>query len=196
MDEGLGESVAEGLRQGDERAWSKLYETSAHRVWQQVSRLIGSNAEDVADVVQETFLAAARSAGKYRPSFGTPETWLWGIARRQVALHYRKQAQVRRLHEALGELASHNGGLGWLRSGSPAPEDALHSQDVAVLVRAALARLPAEYQGILASKYWDWASIESIAQEAGISQAAASSKLARARRAFRAIVLKLTRQMD
>ena len=192
---GLDRRIAEGLVRGDTGAWSALYEACAHQIWQQVSRMIGPKTEDVADVVQETFLAAARSANRYRPSAGTLRAWLWGIARNQVALHWRKEAQSRRLREALQKLASTDGGMTWLRSGSEPPEEVLHSQETALLVRAAMARLPEEYQGLLAAKYWDKSPTETIAREAGISESAAGSKLARARRAFRAALVKLTRQM-
>ena len=57
--------IAAGLRRGSRQAWSALYETYAERLWREVARLMGGNAADVADVVQEVFLAAARSAGKF-----------------------------------------------------------------------------------------------------------------------------------
>jgi RNA polymerase sigma-70 factor, ECF subfamily len=44
---------------------------------------------DVEDVLQETFIAAWKGAGAYRPE-GMAGAWLWGIARRQAALFLRR----------------------------------------------------------------------------------------------------------
>jgi RNA polymerase sigma-70 factor, ECF subfamily len=45
---------------------------------------------DVEDVLQETFLAAWKGAGSYRPQ-AKAGGWLWGIARRQAALLLRRR---------------------------------------------------------------------------------------------------------
>ena len=62
IDQQQEQEVARGLRQGDVDAWRTLYEAYAGPLWQAIARRMGS---DVADVVQETFLAAARSAPRY-----------------------------------------------------------------------------------------------------------------------------------
>src|SRR6185437_12447852 len=85
MDEQQERDIARGLRAGEADAWRALYDAHAERVWRAVARLMGAQAVDVADVVQETFLAAARSADSYDAARGSLWWWLWGIARRQVA---------------------------------------------------------------------------------------------------------------
>jgi RNA polymerase sigma-70 factor (ECF subfamily) len=42
------------------------------------------------EVLQETFLAALKSAGKFRGD-SSPRTWLVGLLRRKIADHYRKR---------------------------------------------------------------------------------------------------------
>ena len=42
------------------------------------------------EVLQETFLAALKSVGKFRGD-STPRTWLVGLMRRKIADHYRKR---------------------------------------------------------------------------------------------------------
>ena len=91
MDDREEREVARGLRHGRCEAWHALYEAYCRQVWHLVGRLMGSDSADVADVVQETFLAAARSARGYDAARGSLWSWLVGIARRHVALHYRKQ---------------------------------------------------------------------------------------------------------
>src|SRR5689334_16886337 len=94
------QDLSRRLRAGSAPAWQALYDAHAEPVWRLVARWLGPNAADVADVVQETFLAAARSAGTYHPDRGSVWNWLCGIARRHVALHYRKQERQARLKAA------------------------------------------------------------------------------------------------
>jgi RNA polymerase sigma-70 factor (ECF subfamily) len=178
--------IAQGLRASRVEAWRALYETHAERVWCLAARLMGPVSADVADVVQETFLAAARSAGNYDASRGSLWVWLSGIARKHVALHFRRQRRDARLKDAHGRLAvGRERIIVWLENRQSTPPEALAAAEVALLVRAALAELPAPYATLLIAKYCDGVAVEDIATEESCSSAAIRSKLARARRAFR-----------
>jgi RNA polymerase sigma-70 factor (ECF subfamily) len=193
MDEHLAREVARGLREGRADAWRTLYDAFAERVWRGVARLLGPDSADVADVVQETMLAAARSARTFDETSGTLWNWLWGIARLQVALHFRKEKRHDRLKHAGDWLAASAGRLAhWLDGIDDAPTDLLETAEVALLVRLALAELPAEYESLLTAKYLDGESVERIAGREGSTEAAVRSKLARAREAFRKSFLRLT----
>jgi RNA polymerase sigma-70 factor (ECF subfamily) len=181
MDEHHEREVVRGLRGGDPDAWRTLYEAYASRVWRCVARLMGPAAADVADVVQETFLAAARSARTYDPDRGPLWAWLWGIARVHVALHYRKKDRQDRLRQARACLAAAGDPGRWLDG----PPDPLVVGELAALVRATLAGLPAEYEMLLTAKYLDGESVEDIARRERATPGAVRSKLARARQAFR-----------
>jgi RNA polymerase sigma-70 factor (ECF subfamily) len=186
MDDQQQREVARGLRAGRSDAWRALYEAYAERVWRSVALVMGPGSADVADVVQETFLAAARSAGSYDPSRGCLWLWLWGIARRHVAMHYRRQARHDRLKAAGSWLAAGDGQvLRWLEGREQAPPDALATAELATLVRAALAELPPDYETMLTAKYLDGESVEQIAVRLQLTTTAVRSKLARARQAFR-----------
>ncbi len=180
MDEHQERDVAAGLRGGDPDAWRALYDAYATRVWRCVARLMGPDAADVADVVQETFLAAARSVRTYDPARGTLWVWVWGIARVYVALHYRK---MDRLHQARAKLAA-DGTLARRLDGQ-ADAEALAAGELAALVRATLTELPADYEMLLTAKYLDGESVEAIAARERTTDGAVRSKLARARQAFR-----------
>lgn len=175
--------VAEGLRQGKPEAWRALYDAHAERVWRAVARLMGTDAADVADVVQETFMAAARGASSYDAARGTLWVWLWGIARNHVAQHYRKQQRQDRLRQAGFWLASSNGAH-W-QGRTDAPPELLEAAELATLVRATLTELPEDYESLLTAKYLDGASVEHIADRESSTATAVRSKLARARSAFR-----------
>jgi RNA polymerase sigma-70 factor (ECF subfamily) len=187
MDDQQERDVARGLRQGRVEAWTALYEAYAQPVWRAVARLLGPDSADVADVVQETFLAAARSASGYDADRGSLWWWLCGIARNHVALHYRKQGRLDRVKRAGDWLAACNGQM--LRSlrghETPPPEEALASEELATLVRATLTELPEDYGLLLTAKYLDEVPVEDIARQTRSTSTAVRSKLARARQAFR-----------
>jgi RNA polymerase sigma-70 factor (ECF subfamily) len=187
MDDQHERAIAQGLRRGDVDAWRALYEAFAGQVWRAVARLLGPDSSDVADVVQETFLAAARSAAAYDPDRGSLWMWLWGIARNRVALHYRQQGRRERLQRAVEWFASCNGPVIRSLRGEEKvlPEDALVSAELATLVRVTLAELPEDYGMILTAKYLDGVPVEDIARLTRSTASAVRSKLARARQAFR-----------
>jgi len=179
MDETQERRIAQGLRDGQPNAWRDFYDAFAERVWRSVARLLGSSSADVADVVQETFFAAAKSARGYDPAKGSLWFWLWGIARRHLALHFRKRQQYERLQLARAWLVASNGRL------QSSPHEALETGELVELVRSTLAELPVEYEDVLTAKYLDGVSVEQLAGRDRCTETAVRSRLARARSAFR-----------
>lgn len=193
MDKNTERDIAKGLQEGDRQAWLQLYEAYAESVWRNVSRLAGCDSTTVADIVQETFLAAARSARNFRPDRGTLWVWLWTIARRQVALYYRKQKTNIVLSQAQQWWTGLDGEkFDWIDAKADMPPDILESQELAVLVRLALSKLPGDYQALLLAKYVDNQPAERIAERMNCSETAVRSKLARARKAFRKAFKRIT----
>ena len=193
MDKNTEQEIAEGLQKGDRQAWLQLYEAYAGPVWRNISRITGGEPGVIADLVQETFLAAARSARNFSADRGTLWVWLWAIAKRQIALYYRKQKPKVMTHLAHQWWASLDcEKLDWIDAKADMPLDILESKELALLVRLALSRLPGDYQTLLLSKYVDNWSAEQIAGQMGCSEAAVRSKLARARTAFRNVFKVIT----
>ncbi len=181
MDDRAARAIAEGLRAGDSSAWRELYDSFAVPTWRLVARWLGANSADVADVVQETFLAAARSAQNFDPDKGSLWWWLCGIARNQAALHGRRTARRR---QVIGEIES----LDDPEFAAPFEGDPcamLLVAEQAEIVRAVLLELPDEYALLLSAKYFDDVSVEELAAATRSSEVAVRSKLARARGAFR-----------
>jgi RNA polymerase sigma-70 factor (ECF subfamily) len=194
MDKNTEQEIAKGLQEGCREAWLQLYETYAESVWRNVARLVGGDSATVADVVQETFLAAARSARRFNARRGSLQVWLWTIARRQVALYYRKQKAIIALGQAQQWWTALDGAkLDWIDAKADIPTDLIQSQELAALVRCALSELPPEYQTLLLAKYVDNRSTRQIAERTKGSNEAVRSKLARARKAFRTAFRKIVR---
>jgi RNA polymerase sigma-70 factor, ECF subfamily len=167
----------DGLRSGSPEAWGALCETYSERLWRYVARLVGSKHDVVADAVQETFLAAARSASKFDPERGTVWSWLTGIAHKQVALHWRKVA-TRRIDPVDPHFDD-------LPGGGASPESQLLTDDSVEQVRQILAELSADYASYLVAKYNDGLSIDEMVGKFGGTAESVRSRLARARREFK-----------
>ena len=189
-------AVIRGLCDGSRDAWTALYDRYCEHVWRYVARLLGSSAAAVADVVQETFLAAARSARGFDPERGSLGGWLTGIAHHRVHMYWRQIGRVERLRKLAESGAAEI--RGWLdRQESPdnaSPDGGWNRAELTDLVRGALAEMSADYAALLSAKYLDERSLGEIARECGCSIDAAKSKLARARREFRVKFEYLTRE--
>ncbi len=169
-------AVADGLSRGRVEAWNALYAAYAEDVWRYAARLLGGDRDGVGDVVQETFMAAARSARSFDSQRGTLRSWLIGIVHLQAAQHWRRRGRQTRSDErtTTGD-----------RDEASDPEQALMRCEQAEHVRRVLAEMPADYAWLLVAKYVDERSIGAIVDELSAGAEAVRSKLARARRLFR-----------
>jgi RNA polymerase sigma-70 factor, ECF subfamily len=79
------------LAAGDETALRELF--MRHAQWLAGRLRAALPPPDVEDVLQETFLAVWKGASSYRPR-GTPQAWMWVIARNQAALLLRRRGPV------------------------------------------------------------------------------------------------------
>ncbi|HEY4261236.1 MAG TPA: sigma-70 family RNA polymerase sigma factor [Schlesneria sp.] len=191
LDEPDQQAVICGLRLGDRDAWSALYDGYSADIWRYVARLVGPETAAVADIVQETFLAAARSARQFDPQRGTLWAWLSGIAHHQSALYWRQINKVQRLKELVEARADEL--RRWLETSASADEPWARLE-LADAVRGVLADLPADYSALLTAKYLDERTLDELSRESGGTVDAIKSKLARARREFRARMEVLVRE--
>src|SRR5215470_4935497 len=79
------------LAAGGDTALRELF--MRHAPWLAARLRAALPPPDVEDVLQETFLAMWQGAGGYRP-LGTPQAWMWVIARNQAALLLRRRGPV------------------------------------------------------------------------------------------------------
>ena len=93
------EALVRDARAGDGHALGQLYDTYRDRVARFATGRLG-DPEKAEDVTSETFEAVCRNLGSYRA--GTDfEAWLFTIAHRRVADHFRRR--YRRREVALDE---------------------------------------------------------------------------------------------
>ena len=179
-------AVILGLRDGQREAWQALYEQYSVRVWRYVLRVVGPEGtrsgetgaretSAVADIVQETFLAAARSARQFDAERGTLWTWLTGIAHHHVLQHWRHERRVARGSPVDADKDPPDG----------SPLEQLQRREVAERVRTVLSELTDDYASLLMAKYFDDLSLDEMTRQVGGTLEGVRSKLARARREFR-----------
>ncbi|HEV2970883.1 MAG TPA: sigma-70 family RNA polymerase sigma factor [Pirellulales bacterium] len=183
-------AVIHGLCRGSRESWAKLYDAYSADVWRYVARMLGPDAGAVADVVQETFMEAARTAAGFDGNRGTLWAWLTGIAHHRVAAYWRqaqRSANLRKLIEARAPEIQR------LFESTELSEAPWQRRELAELVRSVLAELPADYAALLTAKYLNERSLAQISEQSGGSTDAVKSKLARARREFRAKFERLTK---
>ncbi len=76
---------------GDHEAFEGLYAAARGAVYAMALSVL-KNAEDAADVTQETFVKVWTGAGQYRPS-GSPMAWLLTIARNLARMKLRRDSR-------------------------------------------------------------------------------------------------------
>lgn len=161
---------------GDADAVRRLVDDLGPIVYGFVYARVGGNEAVAADLVQETFLEAVRSAPGFRGDSAL-STWLCTIARRRVGRHYereRRQEVARRGLQLLhgdGELADPATG-----------DDDVDRRDEIVRALGGLSPL---HRQVLVLKYLDGQTVEEIAAALGRSRVQIQSLLQRARTGLR-----------
>lgn len=162
---------------GDSEEWRALYDLYCARVWTYVSTMLGTDKAAVADVVQETFLAAARAAHQFDPQRGTHWSWLSRIAHNQAALYWRR-AGTRRIDPGEPRFDDSPGGGG-------SPDEPLQQAETIERVRRVLADMSGDSASLLEAKYADGMSVAELVELFGGTTEGVRSRLAKARREFR-----------
>lgn len=176
--------LLDAARCSDGRAFDELSGRYSQMIHSVVFRLL-RNREDTEDLVQETMFKAYAHLGKFRGSC-LFSTWLTKIAINSALMLLRK----RRSHSVVsfdqpreGEQTS----LGWEFPDPSLNAEQLHArQQTRELLTAAIKRLPSCYRSILEQYHGEERSLREAAYTLGITNAAAKSRLLRARRIIRA----------
>lgn len=178
--------LAEQLRIGTQSAWLTIYDRYAEEVWSYVARRLPADRQAVADAVQATFLAAASHARYYHPARGSLRNWLLGIARGEIAAHYRRTVGIRaRFRLLLSRLGLNGRAQEVLAAETDGPDLRLAACETAERVRTALRMVPPEQRLALIELYVEERSVEEIAKLLERSPGAIRSLLARGRQSFR-----------
>lgn len=169
------------LHDGDRTAMAELYDRYFDRVYSLVFNQVDRNRDVAEDIVQETFLAALKSAKGFRGR-SSAYTWLCSIAYHKVADHYRRQSRERKRMVSGVDVdtidVSENPGR------QPQPDSLIESAETRQVVNEALSKLPWDYRQVLILKYVEELSVQEISQIMDRSPKSIEGLLTRSRRAL------------
>jgi len=175
---------ASALKQRDRCAWNQAYDRHVGDVYAFIFYLVRGNRSVAEDINQETWLAAIDRIENFCPERGQLRGWLFGIARNQVAMHFRRA--LARGDVQLGDepvIAMED------EAGCPVlPEDVVECVERQGVVRAAILAMSRECREVLMSKYVDGLSVNEIAAHTGRTPKAIESLLSRARGRLRVLL--------
>jgi RNA polymerase sigma-70 factor (ECF subfamily) len=156
----------------DDRAFHDWYERTAPRVYAYLLSRCASDAL-AEELLQATFVEVVRRPATF-DGRADPVPWLIGIARHQLARHYRQRHQ--------GERWWH--GMTVQEIEPVADGEEFHAARVGADIRTALQSLPVLQQAALVFRFLDGLSVRDVAAHLGRSEAATQSLLRRARIQF------------
>ena len=177
--------VVRRVRDGDSDAYRLLVERHQARVHRLVGRLLGPDHGDVDDVVQEAFVKAFFSLGKFREdsAFGT---WVTRIAINCARDELKKRSRHVSLDVEPGEEAV--SGLRSLLSGEEPPEredDPGGRESVGSVVARTVALLPERFRVVVTLKDMEGCSYEEVGRILDCSPGTVKSRHARGRERLR-----------
>ncbi|MEO0098897.1 MAG: sigma-70 family RNA polymerase sigma factor [candidate division WOR-3 bacterium] len=172
-------------KEGDERAFADLVQRYEKRIYNLAYRML-QNAEDAADVLQETFLRAFRHLKKFKEK-SSFYTWLYRIALnvslRKLKKRQREGGKVS--IEEMGEerlIARKDGGNGAeVLDYEFSLEEEMKKRRIIETVRRALAEVPPDWRSVLILRDMEGLSNEEVAEVLKISLPAVKSRLHRGR---------------
>lgn len=150
------------------------------------------------DVVHETLARAIKDLSGYEPvrSEGRILPWLNGLARNEVR-RALKQVPTAASLEAMWERMDQELLAVYAKLEQEPFSDAdLQRTETRELVNATMAQIPDHYRETLEAKYLEGSSVRDLAGRLGVTERAAESQLARARKAFRATFMTLVRNLS
>lgn len=164
-------------RAGDPAAWDALFRRYQLPLYVYVFELVHDEQASL-DIVQETFINAARHIGGLREGdkFGG---WLFGIAHQKCIQRWRRQTREENALQEAGAAAPEF---------DPSPEELLIRQEDEEAFMRLLNRLPPAQRSVLLLHFIEDFSIEQIAEITGAAPGTVKSRLHYARKALRELL--------
>ena len=157
---------------GADPLFKQLVQEHSKRLYRFIRKNIG-NSSDAEDLMQQTFLEAARSYATYRGESAL-STWLYGIAM-NLTRNYLSRSPHRKYDFADEE------SLEMLVSGDSDPAETLGNREIMAALQRELSELPDEMRGVLLMVALDEVSYEEAAVMLSIPVGTVRSRVSRAR---------------
>lgn len=174
------EELVRAAAKGRTDAFEELVRLHEKKVYALTLRMCG-NPEDARDAAQEAFLSAWRGLPSFRGEAGF-STWLYRLASNAAIDQLRRNRRQR-------EEASLDAGEMDTPDQSPGPQEAAEGSELQRAVADGLASLSEDHRRILLLREYQQLSYDEIAQTLDMDLGTVKSRISRARRALRKILL-------
>jgi RNA polymerase sigma-70 factor (ECF subfamily) len=166
---------------GDGDALGELFDRHHRAAYRFLGRLTAANDADLDDLVQATFMEAARAAPRF-DGRAAVRTWLFGIAM-NVARHYKRGKARRRrvIDDAADERPSEI-------PGCERPDEHAANRELLELVARAVQRLPVPLREVFVACEIEELPGADVARLLGIPEGTLWRRLHDARKALRAVL--------
>jgi len=177
------------VAEGNSNAISQFYHAHVDQLYGTVFNQVGRDHNVTQEIIQDTFLAAIKSAHNFEGK-SSVYTWLYSIARRKIADYYRSKYRIRQIQfdpEADVET---------IEDSAVASTDPVANIDDTEAIRQAINSLPLHYKEIILLKYIDEMSVEEIGIATDRSVKSVEGILSRARKILKEKILKMGMRVD
>ena len=159
---------------------------------------VGRNRHLCEEVVQETLMRTLRDLAQYEPARaqGNIFPWITGLARNEIHRVLGREKAAVSLETLWANMDRELLAVYAKLDSEPFADDVLQREETRDLVNATMSQLPPQYREALEAKYLRGQSVRQLAQAWRVSEKAAESQLTRARKAFRATFLALTKYLE
>ena len=182
---------------GDSEAVRKLPDAVLQPLFCFCFYRVGRNRHLCEEVVQETLLRALRDLAHYDPARAGNNIfpWLTGLARNEIHRLLARERAGAALEAVWLKMDKELQCLYARLDSEPLAEEVLLREETRDLVNATMSQLPAHYREALEAKYVSGRSVRDLAGVWHMTEKAVESLLTRARKAFRATFLTLSRNL-
>jgi RNA polymerase sigma-70 factor, ECF subfamily len=158
---------------------------------------VGRNRHLCEEVVQETLVRALRDLDHYDPPRANNNIfpWVTGLARNEIHRVLNRERAGVSLEALWARMDCELLSLYARLDSEPFADEVLLREETRELVNATMSQLPSHYREALEAKYVTGKSVRDLAQLWRTTEKAVESQLTRARKAFRATFLALTRNL-
>jgi RNA polymerase sigma-70 factor (ECF subfamily) len=158
---------------------------------------VGRNRHLCEEVVQETLVRALRDLDHYDPPRANNNIfpWVTGLARNEIHRALNRERAGVSLEALWAKMDRELLSLYARLDSEPFADEVLLREETRELVNATMSQLPPHYREALEAKYVTGKSVRDLADLWRTTEKAVESQLTRARKAFRATFLALTRNL-
>ena len=183
---------------GDEHAVLKFTSAVLQPLYSFCLYRVGRNQHLCEEVVQETLMRALRDLSNYQPSRANDNIfpWLTGLARNEIQRVLGREQSSVSLQTLWARMDKELTAIYARLESEPFGAELLQREETRELVNSTMSQLPLHYREALEGKYVDGKSVRELADHWRLSEKAAESLLTRARNAFRATFLALSRNLQ